>query len=146
MVRFDDGTYGIFDFKTSGVEKTAKTYSRQLHAYAAALVNPSSGSELAQCEISQLGLVVYTPSQFHTPVNESGEISSALTGNLSYVNIPYDPNSFSKFVSTMLDVLTSSHPPDPPSVKLHGKGLTSCPYCQFLHNAQRGGLIPDRAA
>lgn len=143
MVHFDDDTYGIFDFKTSNAEKSAKTYARQLHAYASALENPSVGSDLARCKISSLGLVVYTPEKFHTPVDRAGDISSALTGSLSYVNIPYDPSTFSTFVSSMLDVLTSPIPPDPPTGKSgRGKSFTSCPYCQYLHDATRNDLIP----
>lgn len=147
MVRFDDGTFGIFDFKTSSAEKTAKTYARQLHAYAAALESPSVGSDLARCEISSLGLVVYTPEKFHTPLDTLGGISSVLTGNLSYVDIPYDPSTFLDFVSSVLDVLTSPNPPDPPPAKSsRSKNFTSCPYCQYLHDAAKHGLIPGHKA
>lgn len=38
VVSFDDGTYGVIDFKTSNPSKdSALLYSRQLHAYAYAL-------------------------------------------------------------------------------------------------------------
>lgn len=147
MVRFDDGSYGIFDFKTSNVEKSATVYARQLHAYATALDNPSVGSDLARCNISSLGLVVYTPEKFHTPSDDSGDISSALTGKLSYINIPYEPSKFLEFVSSMLDVLTKPSPPDPPRSKPgRGRGFTSCPYCQYLHDATSNNLIPDSKA
>ena len=44
VVSFDDGTYGVIDFKTSNPNgESADLYSRQLHAYAYALEHPAPG-------------------------------------------------------------------------------------------------------
>ena len=45
VVEFDDGSYGVIDFKTSETKpEHAAFYSRQLHAYAYALQHPRQGA------------------------------------------------------------------------------------------------------
>lgn len=143
----EDGTYGVIDFKTSSAEKTASIYGRQLHAYAAALENPSAGSELERCTVSDLGLIVYTPAEFHTPIDDERQISAALTGQLRYSKVRKDNEQFENFLSSMLDVLTLEQAPDPPRPKTsRSKMYSTCPYCQFLHEARLRGFIhtPDK--
>lgn len=146
LVRFDDGTFGIIDFKTSQAAKSSATYSRQLHAYAMAVENPSTQSELIKGTVSDMGLVVYTPKDFHTPTSEDGAIAAALTGDLSYVQVVRDDKGFEKFLGDILDVLVLPEAPvaPPPKGKWSGS-FSSCPYCQYLHDAQTKGLIPGHA-
>src|SRR5437764_951732 len=57
VVRFDDGTYGVIDFKTSQRKSDhVPLYSRQLHAYATALENPAPGT-LHLAPVTRLGLL-----------------------------------------------------------------------------------------
>lgn len=85
---------------------------------------------------------MYSPSQFHTPVDDEQKISAALTGHLQYVHIPIDEKGFEDFLSSVLDVLTLPEAPDPPRPKtLRSKLHTTCPYCQFMYDAQQRGLI-----
>lgn len=144
LVRFEDGTFGIVDFKTSNVGKSSEIYSRQLHAYARAIEDPASGSELIQGTVSDMSLVVYTPNAFHTPTVDGGGFGAALTGDLTYVNMPRDDAGFDVFLSEVLDVLTlPAAPPSPPPSKARWSGsFSSCPYCQFLHDAKEKGFIP----
>ena len=61
VIAFEDGTYGIVDYKTSDPkEEHAAFYSRQLSAYAYALENPAPGA-MSLAPISRLGLFVVTP-------------------------------------------------------------------------------------
>lgn len=146
LVRFDDGTFGVIDFKTSQAAKSSSTYSRQLHAYALAIENPSTQSELLQGTVSDMGLVVYTPKDFHTPATENGDIAAALTGDLTYVQVPRDDKAFEGFLSEILDVLIlpeAPPPPPPPPKRKWGASFSSCPYCQFLHDAKMRGLIHE---
>lgn len=143
LVRFEDGTYGIIDFKTSQAAKASDTYSRQLHAYARALEDPSENSELEQGTVSDMGLVVYTPCEFHTPATEAGEVKAALTGDLTYVHVERDDAGFERFLGKVLDVLTlpDAPPPPPPTKGRWGGSYSSCPYCQFAHDAATKGYI-----
>lgn len=145
-MKHEDGTYGVIDFKTSSVSKTAGTYARQLHAYAQAIENPSENSELKQGEVTNLGLVVYSPSQFHTPLRPDGGFAGALTGDFSYVEVERDDAAFMLFVREVLDVLALPDAPEPPPPRRNagwssGK-FSSCPYCQYLHDASSKGFLP----
>jgi len=65
VVSFDDGTYGIIDFKTSKPSKeSAWMYSRQLHAYAYALEHPAPG-KLALSPVTKLGLLYFYPDKYY---------------------------------------------------------------------------------
>lgn len=143
-MKHDDGTFGVIDFKTSSVSKSANTYARQLHAYAQAIENPSEDSELVQGKVTNLGLVVYSPSQFHTPLRPDGGFAAALTGDFSYVEIPRNDAAFIAFISEVLDVLGLPEAPKPPPPRRGwgGGSFSSCPYCQFLHDATKKGLVP----
>lgn len=144
LVQYDDGTYGIIDFKTSSLSsKSIAMYARQLHAYAAALEDPSSGSELQKCQISDLGLIIYNPANFHTPLGDSEEdqrdldtVAAALTGNLKYMSVPRNDKQFYEFLTSIVDVLTLSSPPSapPPSSKSSYSYSceSSCPYCDYV--------------
>lgn len=140
LVAFDDGTFGIIDFKTSDVSKSSALYSRQLHAYAAAIERPAAGSELVQGTVSDLGLVIYEPDAF-SALAPSG---AALAGKLEYVNIPRDDDDFVKFLGKIMTVLDADNAPPPPKPtrKSWSGTSTSCPYCQFLFDAQKKSLLP----
>lgn len=141
VVRFDDGTYGVIDFKTSSVEGKASMYARQLHAYAAALETPGKGSELVQGKVSDLGLIIYQPCDF-TSLSPTG---AALTGKLEYVNVPRNDADFNQFLGEVMQLLEKDEAPSPPpkGKKAWAKTVTSCPYCQFLHETNQKCLVPS---
>jgi hypothetical protein len=118
FVRFNDGTYGIVDFKTSGPRSEHKGfYSRQLHGYATALENPAAGS-LSLSPVSKLGLIVFEPSSF---LESSGRTASIL-GEVNWVEIHRDEATFLAFLSEVLTVLER---PEPPSAS------PTCQWCQY---------------
>ena len=62
VLSFDDGTYGVIDFKTGNPSReSANLYRRQLQAYAYALEHPAPRA-LALSPITKLGLLYFYPS------------------------------------------------------------------------------------
>jgi hypothetical protein len=61
VLSFNDGSYGVIDFKTSNPSKeSANMYGRQLHAYAYALEHPAVNA-LALSPVTKLGLLYFYP-------------------------------------------------------------------------------------
>jgi hypothetical protein len=124
VVAFDDGTFGIVDFKTSEPKPThVDFYSRQLHAYAHALENPAPGS-LSLAPITKLGLLCVEPTAMdYTDFNKVAYI-----GDVSWMECPRDDKAFFDFLGQVLAVLENDSPPD---------ANPSCAYCQY-RDAARG--------
>jgi len=126
-LQFDDGTYGIIDFKTSQVKSEhVSLYARQLHSYAHCLENPAPG-QFGLSPISKLGLLVYEP-------HEYGCLSSdrvALHGSITWVDIPRNDDSFIKFLEEVFEVLNL---PEPPAAS------PTCAWCQYRDNSRKTGL------
>jgi len=109
VVRFDDASYGVIDFKTSSVKPSSKfLYARQLHAYAYALEHPAEG-KFSLSPVTRLGLLVYEPELM---THELGQ-KAHLEGSLKWVEIKRDDAAFLKFLGGVLDVLNAPDPPDP---------------------------------
>ena len=127
VIKFDDGTYGVVDFKTSERrEEHIPLYSRQLHAYAYALENPAPG-ELSLNPVSKLGLLVFEPDTF----THASAGNASLVGGLSWIEFPRDDGTFLKFLGRVVSVLDQPAPPG---------GTPSCPWCQYRDTARRTGL------
>ncbi len=127
IVKFDDGTYGVIDFKTS--QRKAEhiaLYARQLHAYAHALENPAPG-QFSVGPISKLGLLVYEPTKFSADSLES----ALLSGGLAWLEIPRDDNMFFDFLKEVMSVLKQPQAPG---------GSPSCRWCQYRDTSRRTGL------
>ncbi len=127
VVRFDDRSYGIIDFKTSETRpEHVRLYGRQLHAYAQALENPSAGS-FALSPISRLGLLAFRPSAFS---NDSGG-NALLGGDLRWIEIPRDDQGFANFMSEVVSVLELASPPE---------AATSCEWCRYRRESRQNQL------
>ena len=127
IVYFDDGTYGVIDFKTS--ERKSEhipLYDRQLHAYAHALENPAAG-KLSLSPISKLGLLVYEPNSY----SQTDDGNALLMGALSWIEIPRRDSRFKKFLSEVVSVLQMPEPPG---------GAPSCEWCQYRDTSRRTKL------
>lgn len=127
VVKFDDGTFGVVDFKTSErKDEHLPLYSRQLHAYAYALENPAP-HQFSLRPITKLGLLVYEPATF------SNQVSSnlALAGTLNWIEFPREDDRFLEFLSEVLSVLEQPSPPG---------GAPSCEFCQYRDTSRRTGL------
>ena len=127
VVAFDDGSYGVIDFKTSSAQGAQiRLYSRQLHAYAYALENPAPG-QFALAPITKLGLLVFEPNSFaHLP-----EGTANLLGTLTWIELPRDDAAFLKFLRQVASVLALPEPPPPSPV---------CPWCGYRQASRENGL------
>ncbi len=127
VVAFDDGTYGVIDFKTSSTkEEHLPLYGRQLHAYAHALENAAPG-RFALRPVRKLGLLVFGPETFSTDGN--GRVS--LVGPLRWMEIPrYEPGFFD-FLKEVVSLLDQPSPPAPGA---------ACDWCQYREASRRTGL------
>ena len=115
---FDDGGFGIIDFKTSTPRaEHVYFYGRQLHAYALAAENPAPGS-LELFPVTQLGLVCLEPTGA-----VDAESATALQCTTTFLEIERDDGPFLAFLSEVLFVLER---PDPPGT------APECPYCRYL--------------
>lgn len=108
VVSFDDGTYGVIDFKTSNPSKdSARMYSRQLHAYAYALEHPASG-KLALSPVTKLGLLYFYPEN----VNRQSIKRLSYEAEITWIEVEKDEQGFLKFIDEVLYVLELLAPPE----------------------------------
>ena len=123
VVAFDDGTYGVVDFKTSQPKPYhVRFYGRQLHAYTYCLENPAPG-KFALGPISRMGLLVVEPVAMDT--TPDGHI--AYLGNITWTEVPRDDEVFIAFLDQVITTLEAPEPP-PPAEK--------CGWCQYRQNAE----------
>jgi RecB family exonuclease len=126
VVSFDDGTYGVIDYKTSKPSKqSANMYSRQLHAYAYALEHPAAG-KLSLSPVTKLGLLYFYPDNVSQQSIERLNYEAEIT----WVEIEKDEEGFLKFVDKVLDVLELPGPPE------HSPNCQWCGYNAKLNNAR----------
>lgn len=117
-IRFDDGTFGIVDFKTTVPRpEHVGFYGRQLHAYVLAAENPAPGS-LHLRPVTQLGLLCVEPTAM---VRHRGEV--AYRGTPRWVDVPRDDQAFLSFLGEVMAVLERRTPPQP---------SPTCGFCDYL--------------
>jgi hypothetical protein len=118
VVEFDDGSYGVIDFKTGNLsdEKT-EMYSRQLHAYAYALENPAEGA-LRLHPVSRLGLLYFTPDVCKHIENTR----QVIEGPMTWLEIKRDDSSFRDFLRDVLLLLDGPLPAPEPE---------ACDWCRY---------------
>lgn len=119
VVRFDNGTYGVIDFKTSDPSReSASLYSRQLHAYTYALEHPATNA-LALSPITRLGLLYFYPES----INQQSIERLAYEAEITWIEIEKDEQGFLGFIDEVLDVLELTEAP--------GHSPT-CPWCSYI--------------
>ena len=123
LVMFDDGTYGIVDFKTTKPSPgQVDFYSRQLHAYAYALEHPAPG-KLSYNPISRLGLLCFDPSK----MDEAPAGTLSLSGPATWVEIPLNTAGFESFMGEVLTLLEQPQIPD---------ANPDCSFCAYRDSAR----------
>jgi len=127
VVRFDDGSHGVIDFKTSEIrEEHAGLYGRQLHAYAYALEHPAQGRP-ALSRVTRLGLLCVEPSDMaRTP-----EGLYCYRGEAAWIECPRNEAAFLEFIGEVLAVLERPEPPP---------AAEGCQWCDYRDVARRTGL------
>jgi CRISPR/Cas system-associated exonuclease Cas4 (RecB family) len=127
LVQFDDGSFGVIDFKTSQRKaEHVQLYSRQLHAYAYALENPASRG-FSAAPVSRLGLLVFEPEKYAQ--SATGYVGFA--GRVSWIEIPRDDESFRRFLEGVVEVLEL---PEAPAAN------PDCQWCRYREDARQTGL------
>jgi hypothetical protein len=136
-VAFDDGTYGLIDFKTSAIKpRSVRLYARQLRAYTYALEHPAPG-KLSFGPISHIGLLAFTPDTYTTiaydlDADPAPEIVRAmLGGQVQWYPIRHNEPSFLQFMDQVLALLDLPEPPpaDP-----------GCQWCKYRAESRANGL------
>jgi hypothetical protein len=118
VVAFDDGSYGVVDFKTSRPKpEHIPFYSRQLHAYAYALEH-AAPDRFALIPVSRLGLLCVEP----TALERSDDGRLAYLGEATWLECPKDYDKFLGFIDVILAVLEQPNPPPP---------APRCRWCQY---------------
>jgi hypothetical protein len=128
VMAFEDGTYGVIDYKTSDAsEEKASFYSRQLSAYAYALENPAPGA-LSMSPITRLGLFVITPDRFERLSN--GEL--AFVTRTTWMEIPRDDHAFLALLRDVVALLDEPVPPAPDE---------GCGLCNYRKDYGEAGIL-----
>ena len=134
LIEFDDGSWGILDFKTTEAKpEKAALYGRQLHAYAHAFENPAATPRILKGEapglrpISRLGLLCFEPSELSIEPNGR----QVYSGHAKWIEIPRDDAAFRSFVGETLKVLQGAVPPPTP-------GCNWCAYAQTMKERDFG--------
>ena len=118
VASFDDGSYGIIDFKTSIVrEVNVALYSRQLHAYAHALENAAPG-KLSLGPVTRLGLYCLEPFEF----SPSDGCDAVMNSRSAWIEIERDDDAFLDFMEAAVAVANSPRAPMP---------APDCPVCNY---------------
>ena len=124
VVSFEDGTYGVIDYKTSNPSReSARMYSRQLHAYAYALEHPAEG-RLALSPVTKLGLLYFYPDS----INQQSMDRLNYGAEIIWVEVEKDEEGFLKFIDEVLDVLELPEAPE------HSP---SCQWCGYISRLNR---------
>lgn len=119
VISFDDGTYGIVDFKTSDPsKKSAWMYSRQLHAYAYALEHPASG-RLALSPVTKLGLLYFYPDN----INQQDIKRLNYGTEIVWLEVEKDEQGFLSFIDGVMNLLESPEAPH---------ASPNCQWCDYL--------------
>ena len=124
VVSFEDGTYGVIDYKTSNPSReSARMYSRQLHAYAYALEHPDPRA-LALSPVTKLGLLYFYPES----VNQQSIERLSYEAEITWIEVEKDEEGFLKFIDEVLDVLELPEAPE------HSP---SCQWCGYISRLNR---------
>ena len=123
VIEFDDGSYGIVDYKTSEAkDEQAAFYSRQLSAYAYALEHPAPNA-LGLSPISRLGLFVLTPDRFERTTNND----MVFVNKATWMDVPRDDEAFLALLGEVMAVLDTPTPP---------KSSEDCEVCNYRKDMQ----------
>ena len=118
VIEFNDGSYGVIDYKTSEAkDEHATFYSRQLSAYAYALENPAPNA-LELSPVSRLGLYVITPERYEISANSE----AVFVNKTTWVEVQRDDEAFLGLIWEILALLESPKPPE------SSKGCPACKY------------------
>ncbi len=124
VIEFDDGTFGVIDYKTGNPEnKYNDLYSRQLHAYAYSLENPTDDS-LHLSPVSMLGLLYFYP----THVSQDNIEYLSYDAKIELIEMEKNDQGFMDFIGEVLILLESSKYPE---------SAPGCSCCKYTREVRR---------
>jgi CRISPR/Cas system-associated exonuclease Cas4 (RecB family) len=128
VVAFDDGTFGVIDYKTGNPEgESTSLYGHQLHSYAYALENPSPGA-MRLSPISKLALLYFRP----TEVSQNREGWLSFDSQIVPIEVARNDSEYLTFIGDVLTILES---PTPPAAE------PDCAWCAYV--TRLGGTHPQ---
>lgn len=140
LIEFDDGSWGILDFKTTETSpEKAVLYSRQLHAYAHCFEHPAANPQSvrkkppALSPITTLGILCFEPSKLTL-----AEGQHAYQGEVKWIDIPRDDQNFLSFVGETMKILDGPIPEADPKCNW-------CKYAQRMSSGDFEGNKPVQA-
>lgn len=120
LMCFDDGTWGIIDYKTTEIgQVNLRKYARQLHAYAWALENAAPG-EVHISPIVRLGLLCLEPVQV---TDFTANTAATVELRPLWIEIKRNDAGFRQFLGRVMALLQQHEAP--PSRE-------GCPGCTYL--------------
>ena len=112
VIKFDDESYGIIDFKTTQLsDDKADNYKYQLESYAQIFLNPGATKTAPTPKldpISQIGVLQFFPSEIYDHEKDNCKLNF----KMSYVKLNRDENDFYKRVELYIDIVSKENPPD----------------------------------
>ena len=112
VAAFDDGSFGIIDFKTTNIkEQKAENYRYQLEAYKQIFTNPGAikkGPTPKLEPITKMGVLQFEPNKIISHNNEGAQINL----EMSYSKLEMDESKFYKKITSIIDFLAQSTPPE----------------------------------
>lgn len=124
VLAFDDGSFGIVDYKTSKAsEEKSIFYQPQLSAYAYALENSDKGG-LSLSPIKLLGLLFVTPTSYRA----FSDSTSGFYNQTTWLEVGRNDAGFLELLDQIVEVLES------PKLADSGAG---CELCEFRREVSR---------
>ena len=104
VVKFDDGTYGILDFKTTSEDDKTQAYKHQLEAYAQIFEKPGATGVAKTPRlfpISYMGLMQFTPKE----IFEHNDMNYKQNFNINHYKLKRNTEEFYVHVTSLIDII-----------------------------------------
>jgi hypothetical protein len=112
VIKFDQGGYGIIDFKTTKIsEDKSENYKHQLEAYAQIFSKPGATKSKKTPflnPITHMGILQFDPSD----IQSHNENNCDMRMNISFSPLKRDEEEFFKNITQIIDIISQSEIPD----------------------------------
>lgn len=110
VVKFDDNTYGILDFKTTSEDDKTQAYKHQLEAYAQIFQTPGATGVAETPKlfpISYMGLIQFTPKD----IFEHNDTNYKQNFNINHYQLKRDTDDFYNHITNLIDIILNDKIP-----------------------------------
>jgi hypothetical protein len=124
IVHFEDGSFGVIDFKTTDPDPEQlgrRRWDRQLAAYAYALEHPAV-EEWAMAPVTATGLLCFHPGPMSAQIDKERGVATFLGFPATWVPVPRDEAAFLDLMGEVLAVLAA---PEAPAAS------SGCSFCAY---------------